>query len=105
MIIDDLISVLPEGEYNEVFERSYYDDMDEVEDIDFLDYLYEVQCIELRPRAYREDIWNMKWCVEVYDWSKKDDCHILNLTGFSNRKEAVHQALIWYYKVFSVKNS
>jgi len=101
MIIDDLISVLPEGEYSKVFQHSYYDYMDE--DIDFLDYLYEVYCIELRPRAYREDIWNIKWCVEVYDWSKKNDCHIINLTGFNNRKEAVHQALIWYYN--SVKNS
>jgi hypothetical protein len=103
VITDDLLSVLPEGEYEEVFQHSYYDYMDE--DINFLDYLYEVQSIEIRPRAYREDIWNIKWCVEVYDWSKKDDCHILNLTGFNNRKEAVHQALIWYYKVFSVKNS
>jgi hypothetical protein len=105
MITDDLLSVLPEGEHEEVFQHSDREYRDEVDDTDFSDYLYDVQCIELRPRAYREDIWSMKWCAEVYDWSKKNDCHILNLTGFNNRKEAVHQALIWYYKVFSVKNS
>ena len=105
MIIDDMWEVLPEGEFQEVYRFSGLYEMEEVDDIHFLDYLYEVQCIELRPRIYKGDYGERLWCVEVYDWSKKDDCHILNLTGFNNRKEAVHQALIWYYKVFSVKNS
>ena len=105
MIIDDIWEVLPEGEFQEVYHFSGLDEMDEVDDIHFLDYLYEVQHIELRPRVYKGDFGERLWCVEVYDWSKNKECHIKNLVGFKSREEAVHSSIIWYYKEYIVKNS
>ena len=105
MITDDLFQYIPAEELREVFRCSDRYEMDEVDDIHFLDYFYEVQCIELRPRIYKGDFGERLWCVEVYDWSKNKECHIKNLVGFKSREEAVHSSIIWYYKEYIVKNS
>ena len=105
MITDELLSLLPEGEHEEVFQLSDNDYREEVDDTDFLDYLYEVHYVEIRPRAYRDDFMSNKWCVEVYDWSKKKNNLVTTIASFNNRKDAVHGALIWYYKEYCVKNS
>ena len=105
MITDLLMSVLPEGELEEVFHFSDQEYRDEITDIDFLDYLYEVQLMEFRPRIYKGDFGERLWCVEIYDWSKKTDNHVKTLVGFPTRKESVYMSLIWYYQEYSVKNS
>jgi hypothetical protein len=104
MITDDLFQYISAEELREIFRCSDRYEIDEVEDTDILDYLYEVQTMELRPRIYRGDYGELLWCVEVYDWSKKKECHIKNLVGFKSRREAVHISLIWYYEEYSVKN-
>jgi hypothetical protein len=105
MITDLLMIVLPEGELQEVFDFSEKYEVDDLTDIDFVDYLYEVQSIELRPRVYKADFGLRLWCVEIYDWSKKTDNHIKTLVGYKYRNEAVYSALVWYYQEYSVKNS
>ena len=105
MITDLLMIVLPEGELQEVFDFSDHYEVDDLTDIDFLDYLYEVQLIEFRPRIYRGDFGERLWCVEIYDWSKKTENHVKTLVNFRTRKEAVYMSLIWYYQEYSVKNS
>jgi hypothetical protein len=103
MITDLLLDVLPEGELQRVCES--LDDWFEITDIDLLDYLYEVQSMEFRPRIYKGDFGERLWCVEIYDWSKKADNHVKTLVNFRTRKEAVYMSLIWYYQEYSVKNS
>lgn len=105
MITDTLMVVLPEDEYQEVFRFSGHDNRNDLTDIDFLDYLYEIQSIEIRPRIYKGDFNQRIWCVEVYDWSKKTDNHVKTLVNYYTRKDAVHFALVWYYQEYSVKNS
>lgn len=104
MITDLLMIVLPEGGLQEVFDFSDHYEVDDLTDVDFLDYLYEVQSIELRPRVYKADFGERFWCVEVYDWSKKTDNHVKTLVGYHHRDEAVYSSLIWYYQEYSVKN-
>ena len=99
------MSVLPEGELQEVFDFSDHYEVDDLTDIDFLDYLYEVQLMEFRPRIYKGDFGERLWCVEIYDWSKKTENHVKTLVNFRTRKEAVYMSLIWYYQEYSVKNS
>ena len=98
-MIADLL-MIPE----EVYQFSGKNEPWEITDIDLLDYLYEVQSMELRPRIYRGDYGERLWCVEIYDWSKKFDNHIKTLVGYKTRKDAVHYALLWYFEN-SVKES
>jgi hypothetical protein len=105
MITDLLLDVLPEGELSEIIHFSDDSYIEDLNDTDILDYLYEVQFMEFRPRIYKGDFGERLWCVEIYDWSKKTENHIKTLVGFHTRKEAVYTSLIWYYEEYSVKNS
>lgn len=105
MLNEDLYSLMSRDDLRQVFQFSIKNGNESMTDLDVLDYLYEVQYIELRPRIYRGDFGDRLWCVEVYDWSKKGEPHIKNLVNYRTRQEAIHKSLIWYFSENSVKNS
>jgi len=105
MLNEDLRSLMSDDDVKQSFRISIENGHESIIDIDVLDYLYNIQCIELRPRIYRGDFGDRLWCVEVYDWLKKGDTHIRNLVGFHTRQEAIHESLKWYFSEYSVKKS
>lgn len=103
MLGEDLFPIIPHSDLQQAFTYSIKNGHESIIDIDVLDYIYQVQCVELRPRIYKGDFGERLWCVEVYDWSNNES-HVKNLVGFHTREEAVHKALVWYFSEYSVKN-
>jgi hypothetical protein len=75
----------------------------EIDDIAFLDHIFEATKVEIKPRVYRGDWKELIWCVEIYDWENNKE--LKTLVNFPSREKAVREALLWYYFEYYLENA
>jgi hypothetical protein len=95
MLPEDLCSLIPQDEIAHILVQSVENGNEYINEVDILDYIFNAEKLELRPRVYTGDYANLMWCVEIIDW--KEGFNVTTLTGYATRREAIHEALLWFY--------